>query len=149
VVSKLFQSFSLFFCNPLVEAHLYLGLVYERKGMFTEAKAEFRQALSLSGGHPRFVSSLGHAFATSGQRRMAEAFLARLREQAKQRYVAPYDIAVVYVGLKDTDQTFKYLKMAYQDRSFWLVYLRVDPRFDPIRGDPRYQDILRRMHLTP
>ena len=48
-----------------------------------------------------------------------------------------------------SDQTFKYLEMAYEDRSFWLIWLRTDPRFDGIRSDPRYQDILRRMHLTP
>jgi serine/threonine protein kinase/Tfp pilus assembly protein PilF len=132
-----------------VEAHLNLGWVYEQKGMFAEAIAEFRQGLSLSGGHPRFVSDLGHAYAISGERKLAEESLARLKEQAKQRYVAPYDIAVVYAGLKNTGQTFKYLEMAYQDRSFAMTYLKIDSRFDPIRGDPRYQDILRRMHLTP
>jgi hypothetical protein len=84
----------------------------------------------------------------SGQRKMAEESLLRLREQSKQRYVAPYDIAVIYAGLKDTDQTFKYLEMAYQDRSFWMIWLRMDPRFDSIRADPRYQDLLRRMRLT-
>jgi serine/threonine protein kinase/Tfp pilus assembly protein PilF len=132
-----------------VEAHLYLGLVYEQKGMFAEAIVEFRQALSLSGGHPRFISALGHAYAISGQRKLAEESLLRLNEQAKQRYVAPYEMAAVCVGLKDADRTFKYLEMAYQDRSMWLVYLPVDRRFDAIRGDQRYKDILRRMHLTP
>jgi hypothetical protein len=55
----------------------------------------------------------------------------------------------VYAGLKETDQTFKYLEAAYQDRSFWITWMKVDPRFHDIRGDPRYQDILRRMHLNP
>jgi TolB-like protein/Tfp pilus assembly protein PilF len=131
-----------------IEAHLYLGWAYEKKGMVAEAIAELRQALSLSGGHPRFVSALGHAYAVSGQRRMAEENLVHLKEQAKQRYVAPYDIAVVYAGLKETDEVFRYLELAYQDHSFWMVWLRIDPRFDGIRGDPRYQDVLRRMHLT-
>ncbi len=117
--------------------------------MFAEAIAEFRQALSASGGDSRLVSALGHAYAISGQKKMAEDSLARLKEQSKQRYVAPIDIAVVYAGLKETDQTFKNLERAYQDRSFWLIWLRIDPRFDGIRGDPRYQDILRRMHLNP
>jgi serine/threonine protein kinase/Tfp pilus assembly protein PilF len=132
-----------------VEAHLYLGWAYEQKGMLAEAIKELQQALSLSGGHPRFVSALGHAYAISGQRRLAEESLARLKEQSTHRYVAPYDIAVVYAGLKETDQVFKYLEMAYADRSFWMALLKADPRFDPIRGDPRYQDILRRMHLIP
>jgi Flp pilus assembly protein TadD len=117
--------------------------------MFAEAIAEFRQAMSISGGHPRFASSLGHAYAISGQRKLAQESLFGLQEQSKQRYVAPYNTAVIYMGLKETDQTFKYLEMAYQDRSCGMIFLIPDPRFDGIRGDPRYQDLLRRMHLTP
>jgi TolB-like protein/Tfp pilus assembly protein PilF len=132
-----------------VEAHFYLGTVYEQKAMFAEAVAEFRQALKTSGGAPRFVGALGHAYAISGQRRMAQESLVQLKEQSKQRYVTSYDIAVVYIGLKERDQTLKYLEMAFEDRSWWLCWLRVDPRFDAIRSDPRYQDLLRRMHLTP
>jgi Flp pilus assembly protein TadD len=132
-----------------VQSRLFLGQVYEKKAMFAEAIAEFRQGLSASGGDPRLISALGHAYAISDKRSMAEDSLLRLKEQSKQRYVAPYDIAVVYAGLKETDQTFKYLEMAYQDRSFGMIWLRPDPRFDGIRGDRRYQDLLRRMHLTP
>jgi hypothetical protein len=51
------------------------------------------------------------------------------------------------MGLQEKEQALKYLEMAYQDRSCWMVWLRVDPRFDAIRGDPRYLDLLRRMHL--
>jgi hypothetical protein len=80
---------------------------------------------------------------------LAEEAIVRLKEQSKHRYVAPYNIAVIYAGLKDADQTFKYLEFAYQDRSFWMIWLRIDFRFDGFRGDPRYRDLLRRMHLTP
>ena len=80
---------------------------------------------------------------------MAEESLARLREQAKQRYVAPYDMAEIHIGLEQKEQALKYLEMAYRDHSCWMVFLRNDPHFDSIRGDPRYQDILRRMHLAP
>ncbi len=132
-----------------LEAHLYLGLTYEQKGMFREAIAELQQALSTSGGHPRFISALGHAYAISGERKTAEESLTRLKEQTKQRYVAPYEIAVVYIGLQEKEQALKYLDMAYADHSCWMIFLREDPRFDPIRGDARYQDLLRRMHLTP
>ncbi len=97
-----------------VPAHRYLGLAYEQKAMFAEAIADFRQAPR---DDPPFVSALGHAYAISGQRKMAEDSLARLKEQSKQRYVAPINIAVVYAGLKETDQTFKYLEMTYQDHS--------------------------------
>jgi tetratricopeptide (TPR) repeat protein len=131
------------------QARLYLGIVYEQKGMSREAIAELQQALGASGGYPRYLSALGHAYAISGQRKMAEESLARLQEQAKQRYVAPYDMAEIHIGLDEKEQALKYLEMAYADHSFAMVFLRVDPRFDSIRGDPRYQDLLRRMHLTP
>src|SRR2546427_541311 len=58
-------------------------------------------------------------------------------------------LITLFEGLKESDQTWKYLEMAYEDHSYWTVFLRVDPRFDAIRGDPRYLDLLRRMHLTP
>jgi tetratricopeptide (TPR) repeat protein len=132
-----------------VEAQLRLGWVYEQKAMFPEAIAELRQALNGSGEDPRVVSALGHAYAISRQRKQAEELLIRLKAQSQQRYVAPYDIAVVYAGLLEKDQALKYLEMAYEDRSYWMVWLRADPRFDVIRSDPRYQDILLRMHVTP
>jgi len=132
-----------------VEAHLYLGWVYEQKGRFVDAIAELRQAVSFSGDGPRYVSALGHAYAISGQRGMAQESLARLNEMAKQRYVAPFDIAVIYIGLAEKEQALKYLEMAYVDHSCWMIFLKVDPQFDPIHGDPRYLDLLRRMHLTP
>jgi tetratricopeptide (TPR) repeat protein len=136
--------------NPnFAEARYYLGLAYEQKAMFTDAIAQFRQALNASGGTPRYVSALGHSYAISGQRSMVEQSLARLKEQQKQRYVGLYDFAVLYAGLNQTEQTFKYLDMAYEERSFWLLWLNIDPRFDTIRSDPRYQDLLRRMHLNP
>ena len=72
-----------------------------------------------------------------------------LTELSKRRYVEPYHIAVVYIGLEDTDRAWAWLERAYADRSFWLPYLKVDPRFDGIRGDPRYRDLLRRMGLPP
>jgi Flp pilus assembly protein TadD len=131
-----------------IESHLYLGWVYEGKGMFAEAISELRQALSLSGGHPRYLSALAHAYAVSGQTKLAEQSLAELRAQQKQRYIAPYEIAVVYTGLKQTDEAFRYLELAYQDHSWWLVRFRIDPRFDRLRRDRRYQDLLRRMHLA-
>jgi TolB-like protein/Flp pilus assembly protein TadD len=132
-----------------VQAHLYLGMVYEQKGMFPEANAELRQALSGSGEYPLFISALGHSYAVSGQRRMADEALVRLQEQTKHRYVAPYDIAAIYIGLQEKDQALQYLEAAYEDRSWWMIWLRTDPRFDSIRGDPRYQDLVRRMHFTP
>jgi lipopolysaccharide biosynthesis regulator YciM len=127
---------------------MYLGWLYARKRRFDEAIDNLQQAYELSGGDARVASSLGHVYAISGRRRQAEAELARLKEQGKH-YVAPYDIAVVYAGLGDKDETFRWLEAGYREKCFWMVWLKIDPRFEAIRGDPRYQDLLRRMHLTP
>jgi len=131
------------------QAHLILGWVYQQKGLFADAIAELRQAVGGTGNAPRYVSSLGHAYAIAGQRKAALESLDRLQEQVKRRYVAPADMAEVYLGLGEKEQAFKYLEMAYQDRSCWMIYLGSDPLFDDIRNDPRYHDILRRMHLEP
>ncbi len=68
---------------------------------------------------------------------------------SKRRYISPYLFAVVYVGLGDKEQAFAWLEKAYQDRSFWLIWLKVEPRFDSLRDDPRFQDLLRRIGLQP
>jgi serine/threonine protein kinase/tetratricopeptide (TPR) repeat protein len=131
------------------EAHLCLGLAYEQKGMYAEAIAALRQGLEDSGGEPRMAGALGHAYAVSGRRTDAEKILLQLTEQSRHRYVAPYDIAVVHLGLGNQRQAFDYLERAFDDHSHWLIFMRADPRFDSVRGDPRYQDLLRRMLLIP
>jgi tetratricopeptide (TPR) repeat protein len=128
-------------------AHSYLGLFYELKGMLGQAIAEFQAWQTLSGDEPAATGALGHAYALSGKRAEAQKAIVRLRDLSKDRYVAPYDVAVVYVGLGDTDQTMEWLQRAYEDHSAWLIWIKLDPRFDGIRGDPRYRDLLRRMKI--
>ena len=96
-----------------------------------------------------FVAALGHAYSLSGERDKANKILDELREMSKQRYVSPYLIAIVYVGLGDKDQAFAWLDKAFQDRSSLLLWLKVEPQFDSLRDDPRFQDLLRRVGLTP
>jgi TolB-like protein len=129
------------------QAHLYLGLAYEQKGMFEEAIAEFQSGSILSGGDPRMTGALGHAYAVSGHKDRAQNVLAELEQLSKQRYVAPFEIAVIYTGLGEKDQTFEWLEKAYLDHSPWLMWINVDPRFDSLHGDPRYGDLRRRMGL--
>ena len=66
---------------------------------------------------------------------------------SKQTYVSPYDVAILYVGLGDNDRAFEQLNKAYEDRAGWLIHLNVEPIFDPIRSDPRFGALVRRMKL--
>ena len=129
-------------------AHLWLGQVYEQKGMYEEAISEFQKGMSLSGGSI-YLARLGHAYAMGGRRGEAQIVLNRLKDQSKQEYVSPYDIGVIYAGLGENKQTFAWLERAYEERSLWLSYLKADPIWDPLRSDPRFQDLLRRVGLPP
>jgi tetratricopeptide (TPR) repeat protein len=75
--------------------------------------------------------------------------LEQLQEQASGRYVPAYYIALVYDSLGRKDDAFELLEKAYEERSGWLVYLKVEPSFDRLRFDPRFQDLLRRMNFPP
>jgi len=129
------------------QAHLYLGWAYEQQGKYEDAIAELQKGLTLSGGESEMAGALGHAYAMAGKRGEAAKALAELKERSTQHYVAPFDIALIYAGLGATNLMFEWLEKAYEDHSFWLVWIKTDPRFDSIRDDPRYRDLLRRMRL--
>jgi len=130
-------------------AHWTLGRAYEQKMMFAEAIAELRRAIALSAGSPLSLAALGHAYAVSGQTIEAQNVLAQLKESSEKRYVSPYSIATIYAGLGEKDQAFRWLERAYEERSGWLIWLRAEPVSDPLRPDPRFQDLLRRIGLPP
>ncbi len=128
-------------------AHLWLGQAYEQKGMYAEAIAEFQRAIAGSGRSTFLLAALGHAHAASGNRAGAASLLEELTELSKHRYVAPYFLAVIEAGLGEHDRAFEFLEKAYAERSSWLVFLKVEPRLDSLRGDPRFQELLRRVGL--
>ena len=128
-------------------AHLYLGMGYEQQGRHNEALDEIQKARDLSGGNLLMVGSLGHAYGTAGHRAEAGQVLAEMTELGKQRYLAALDFAYVYSGLKGKEKTFEWLEKAYQERSGWLIWIDADPRLDWLRSDPRFESLLRRLHL--
>ena len=128
-------------------AYLWLGQAYEQKKMYVKAIETFQKGIDLAEHHPQLIASLGRVYALTGQRDKANKYLNELREMSKQRYVSPYLFAVVYTGLDDKEQAFAWLEKAYRERTFFLIWLRVEPRFDSLRDDPRYKDLLRRIGL--
>jgi eukaryotic-like serine/threonine-protein kinase len=128
-------------------AHFRLGLVYEQKGMYEEAIAQFSKARTISENNPFVIAGLGHVYGLSGNRKKAQELISELKELSKRRYVSAYDMAVIYSGLGERDQAFAWLEKAYQERAGSLVYLKVEPVFDPIRSDRRFADLLRRVGI--
>jgi DNA-binding SARP family transcriptional activator/TolB-like protein/Flp pilus assembly protein TadD len=128
--------------------HWMLGLAYEQKEMYREAIMEFQRAVALSGESALPLALLGHAYAISGEESEALKVLNELEELSKRKYVSPYRVGAIHVGLGDGDQAIEWLQRAYQERDAWLIWLKADPVFDSLRSDPRFQDILRRIGLA-
>jgi TolB-like protein/Tfp pilus assembly protein PilF len=133
-----------------IPALTILGNAYVKKGMFEEAILTFQMVVNLTGGvgwgnQP----TIGYAYAVSGQRKNALNVLEQYKRlrAAKQRYISPYKIAAIYTGLGETDQAIEWLEEAYEERSILLLYLNIESLWDPLRSDPRFQDLLRRMNF--
>jgi len=125
-----------------------LGLSYISKGMLQEGILQLEKAVSLSA-DPITLAQLAHAYAVAGKRTQAEKLLAQLQAESKKSYVFPSTIALLYVGLGEKDRALAWLEKAYAERDPELGGLKVSPEFDPLRSDPRFQDLLRRMNFPP
>src|SRR5579862_394516 len=129
-------------------APCFLGRAYEHKGRVPEAIVEFQRSLELEKENPEIWSALGHAYASSGNMTEAQRALDHLKRLSAYGYVAPFDFAIIYAGLRENDQAFAWLDRAYAERSFYMpVYLTTDARLDNLRSDPRFADLLRRVGL--
>jgi Flp pilus assembly protein TadD len=113
--------------------------------MFDEAVAELQKAIKLSGGSPTFTANLARAYAAMGRRNEAIELLDDLRKHSSAGYSRVSEIAAVYVALGDSDRAMTWLEKGFEERFNPSVLLR--PGFDPIRSDPRFQNLLRRIGL--
>lgn len=128
-------------------AHLWLGRAYQQKGMYEEAISEYRQTDT---SWPEWVVSLaaiGNVEGIAGKKSEAREMLSKLNTLSEVKYVTPYGTALLYAGLGDKIQTFNWLDKAVQGRSHWLVWMRLDPRWDDVREDPRFKEIVRRVEF--
>ena len=130
-------------------ARLVSGAAYEQKGMYEEAISEFQKANSIPGGSAEALGALGHVYAISGKRNEAFKVLEVLKNMSRHKYVSALDLAIVYAGLDDKEHTLEQLEKATENRSGWLINLRVEPRFDNFRLEPRYLALLQRIGLRP
>jgi TolB-like protein/Flp pilus assembly protein TadD len=125
----------------------WLASAYREKKMYPEALEHFRAASALAPGNAALRTLLAHALAVSGDAAGARAALAQLDRLSHQRYVPALYQAVVYIGLGDRDNAFRYLDAAVEEHDDRLIYLAVEPLADPLRFDARFQRVLQRIHL--
>ncbi|MDQ2976305.1 MAG: winged helix-turn-helix domain-containing protein [Acidobacteriota bacterium] len=131
-------------------ARLYAASAYIEKGMYAEAISEARRAREISGARSNYLEAfLGYALTKSGKEVEAGSVLDGLLKSSAERYVSPYAIALVYNGLGEHDKAFASLERAYAQRSPGMVFLKVEPKWNNLRSDARFQDLLRRLRLTP
>jgi TolB-like protein/Flp pilus assembly protein TadD len=127
--------------------HIILGWTYEQKRMPDEAIAQLQKAVGITQGASFDLAALGHAYAVAGRRSDAEQVLQTLAQRANKTYVSAFDIATIYTGLGEKDTAFAWLEKAAAERSTFLVYSKWEPRLDPLRSDPRFNRLLRRIGL--
>jgi len=125
--------------------HRFLGEAFLQKSMYKEGIAEIEKELMIFPGSTSALSYLGYAYAVEGRRAEAQKVLDQLKERSNQRYVSAATRARIYAGLGEKDQTFQWLERSYEERSIGSI--EVDPIYDPLRSDPRFADLLRRMNL--
>jgi TolB-like protein/Flp pilus assembly protein TadD len=128
-------------------AHFALGRVYVQKGMHEQAIAAFEQALQFSR-NQEALPALAHAYAVSGRTAEAGKLLEEIQNNAAGRYAPSPMIARIYLGLGEFEQALDWLQKGLGERSYWMVFLKMDPVYDPIRSHPRFGELLRQIRLS-
>jgi tetratricopeptide (TPR) repeat protein len=131
--------------HPL--AYLVLGLAYGQKEMHDEAIATLSKGLEVSGDNTEYLAQLAGVYARAGHAARARSLLAELERRSQTQYVPPFLYAVVQISLGDHEKALDSLEQGYRERLWLMCVLKTEPIFDPLRDDPRFQDLLRRMHL--
>ena len=126
-------------------ARTFLGLTYVQMGKLEQATKELAQARDTSGIHPGPISALAAVYSLAGQRDQAQQAVGQLKQIAEQRYVSPYYLALAFLGLGENDAALDWLEKALEERSGWLVNLKVEPCMDTLRSHPRFQKLLRKL----
>ncbi len=130
-----------------LRAHYWLGLSCVQNAMFKDAIEEFQKAISLSGNGAEYLAALGFAHALAGDKSKAEVILGQLKELSKLKYVSPIDLAMIYVALDEKETAIALLEKGYVEGADRLSSLKVDPVFNSLHSDHRFQDLLRRMNF--
>ncbi len=127
--------------------HLFLTRVYLKGGGWEKAVASARKAAELSGGNAEALATVGYSLAMSGRPAEARQILSQLEDRSNERYVPRYALAQIRLALGDREQAIEHLRTALDGREALMTFLKVEPRWDPLRDDPRFNEILQRMNF--
>ena len=125
-------------------AQWYLALAFEQKQQFEEAANEFDRAKQLLEGNAIVEADIAHFYAASGETNKAKEILSNLIVRSAESYVSPFAVALIHVGLSDKEKAFEWLERALEDRSDMMVYVKVEPRLDPLRDDLRFGELVKK-----
>jgi TolB-like protein/DNA-binding winged helix-turn-helix (wHTH) protein/Tfp pilus assembly protein PilF len=125
------------------------GMAYEQKGELPQAIADYEDYARRTHRDGNALAALGHAYAVAGRREEARRLADELAPRVRRGEASPFYLALVYAGLGDKEAALQWLEKAYRAHSGSMRYVRVDRRLDPLRSDPRYQDLMRRVGLPP
>jgi serine/threonine-protein kinase len=128
------------------EGYWLLGLTCEQRMRLPEACDALQKGAALSQS-PRLIGALGHSYALMGKRREALEVVQKLATLSQRRYVSPFDTALIYMGLGEKDKAFEWLDIALAQRCYEMVWLKVDPRWDVLRSDPRCISVINAIGL--
>lgn len=124
-----------------------LGLLLRKMGRYQDALGEGEKGVSYSGGSPIMRAALAQTFGAAGETEKARQILNELTDLSGHRYVSPYFLAGIHVGLGENEHAIECLEKAYEDHSHWLIYLHIDPSMDPLRSHPHFLDLVQRVGL--
>jgi tetratricopeptide (TPR) repeat protein len=130
-----------------VDAWTYLAQAYEQKTMFQQGIDALKKGVAKSERHPQLIALLARNYSKVGDISQSKQALAEIEEMSKRGYVSPYLFALIYDGLGDEEATLGWLEKAYKERSYFMIWLEVDPEFNDLRGDRRFQEMVKRIGL--
>jgi eukaryotic-like serine/threonine-protein kinase len=130
-----------------VRALWYLGLAYAHQSKFEQSVEYLQRAAQVSGRTPFVIATLGYSYGLAGKKEEALKIIGELKERSRTAYVSGFAMACPYLGIGDSEKAFEWLETAYDERSTWMLPLKVEPMYDRIRGDARFADLLRRVGL--
>ena len=124
-----------------------LSRIYLQKNQYTEAIALLKKTVESGVDNPKPTGILGYAFAIAGRKGESEKILEELKQQSQNVFISPGYFALIHIGLGNIDQAFEWMDKSYQEHIWYMPYLKVMPEYDPLRNDPRFEALLKKVGL--